>query len=178
MKFVLLWCVATCIAAGQAPVHIRAAGTAFKRAEAARAAHDWSTAEKQYLIAIDIEPTMMEAYRSLAELYIANNRPMDAGSILTRILQIEPSSSNDRLALGKILLDAGQPARALAQFGAALQISNDSDALYGFAQSARANGMNDRAMEAAATGIQEFPKDVRFKKLFDELRAILERSSK
>lgn len=178
MRFLLFWCVASSMASGQAPVHIKAAEAAFKRAEAARTAHDWSTAEKQYLIAIDIEPTMMKAYRSLVELYFANNRSMDAGSILTRILQIEPNSLKDRVALGKILLDAGQPARALAQFGAALQISNNSDALYGFAESARANGMNDRAMEAAATGVQEFPNEARFKKLLDELRAAPERSSK
>ena len=38
--------------------------------------------------------------------------------------------------------------------------------------------MNDRAVEAAATGTQEFPKDLRFKKLLDELRTILERNSK
>jgi tetratricopeptide (TPR) repeat protein len=178
MKLLLSWCIASCMAVGQPPVHIKAAEAAFKRAEAARATRDWSLAEKQYLVAIDIEPTMMEAYRGLVELYTANNRAMDAGAILTRILQIEPNSLKDRLSLGKILLDAGQPARALAQFGAAMQISNDSDVLYGFAQSAKANGMNDRAMEVAARGAQEFPKDLRFKKLLDELRTVRERGAR
>jgi tetratricopeptide (TPR) repeat protein len=178
MRLLLSWYIASCMAAGQGPVHIKTAEGAFKRAEAARAARDWSHAEKQYLMAIDIEPTMMEAYRGLVELYTANNRAMDAGAILTRILQIEPNSWKDRLLLGNILLNAGQPARALAQFDTAVQISNDRDALYGFAQAAKANGMNDRAMEVAARGVQEFPKDVRFKKLLDEVRTVLERGGK
>ena len=54
----------------------------------------------------------------------------------------------------------------------------DRDALYGFAQAAKANGMNDRAMEVAARGVQEFPKDVRFKKLLDEVRTVLEGGGK
>ncbi len=171
MNFLLTLCVASALAAGPPPVHIKAAEASLRRAKVGRSTRDWISAEKNYLLAIDIEPTFMEAYRGLLELYIAADRPTEAGATLTRILQIEPTSMKDRLLLGNLLLNAGQPMRALAQFGAAMQISNNSDALYGFAQSAEASGMRDRAMEAAVRGVEEFPKEMRFKKIREQLRA-------
>jgi len=178
MNLLLAFWASWSLAADQAPVHIKAAELAFRQAEAGCAARDWNSAEKQYLRAIDIEPTLMEAYRGLVELYMATNRPTEAGAMLTRILQIEPSSPKDRVLLGNLLLQAGQPMRALAQFGTAMQVSADGDSLYGFAQAAEASGMRDKAMETATRGAKEFPKDLRFKRILEQLAAAPGRDTK
>jgi tetratricopeptide (TPR) repeat protein len=124
------------------------------------------------LQAIDIEPTYTQAYTSLVDLYLATERPVEAGAILTRLLQIEPNSSRDRIRLGKLLLDQRQWARALAQFSLARRIDpRSADGLLGFAQAADHNGISDRALEAAQRGAREFPNDPRFAALAAEIRA-------
>ncbi len=164
--------LAILLAATQPAVHIRAAVAAFQAAEAARSSHDWKLAETSYLRAIDIEPTYMEAYRGLVELYRVTNRPTEAAAILTRILQIEPNSISDRLLLGRFLLDNRQSMRALAQFNAAVQCNtHNADALYWFIRAARESGMADRAFEAAQLGAKKFPKDARFPALIQQYQA-------
>jgi tetratricopeptide (TPR) repeat protein len=152
--------------------HIKAAAVALRDGQAAAKEQDWPRGENLLLRAIDIEPTFTEAYRSLIDLYLNSGRPLEAGAILTRLLQIEPQSVADRLRLGKLLLDQRQWARALAQFSTVLRIDpHSADGLFGFAQSADACGMTDRALESADRGTKDFPGDSRFPVLATTIRA-------
>ena len=92
----------------KATPHIQAAAARYRDAQAAATERDWPRAEKLLLTAIDIEPTFIEAYTSLVDLYVTADRPVEAGAILTRQLQIEPNSSRDRIRLGNLLLNQRQ----------------------------------------------------------------------
>jgi tetratricopeptide (TPR) repeat protein len=163
----------TCVMAAEKPEpHIKAAAAAVRDGQSAAKVQDWPRGEKLLLRAIDIEPTFTEAYRSLIELYLTSERPLEAGAILTRLVQIEPRSVDDRLRLGNLLLDQRQWARALAQFSIALKIDpHSADGLFGFARSADGHGMTDRALESADLGTKEFPGDPRFSMLAAAIRA-------
>jgi len=90
--------------------------------------------------------------------------------MLTRLLQIEPKSMNERLQLGRLLLDQQQWSRAFAQFAIAMKIdSRNTDAVYWFAYAADQNGMRQTALDALARGMRSFPGDDRFPKLAREL---------
>jgi tetratricopeptide (TPR) repeat protein len=172
MKLALVLMLTSIMAAGRPEPHIKAAAAALRDGQAAAKEQDWSRGEKLLLRAIDIEPTFTEAYRSLIDLYLTSGRPLEAGAILTRLIQIEPRSVEDRLRLGKLLLDQRQWARALAQFSIALKIDpHSADGLFGFARSADGNGMTDRALESADRGTKEFPGDPRFSMLAAAIRA-------
>jgi tetratricopeptide (TPR) repeat protein len=152
--------------------HIKAAAVALRDGQAAAKEQDWPRGENLFLRAIDIEPTFAEAYRSLIDMYLTSGRPLEAGATLTRLLQIEPRSVEDRLRLGKLLLDQRQWARALAQFSIVLKMDpHSADGLFGFAQSADGHGMTDRALESADRGTKEFPGDSRFSVLAAAIRA-------
>jgi tetratricopeptide (TPR) repeat protein len=162
----------TGVTAAETPPHIRAAADARRDGQAAAKEHDWPRGEKLFLRAIDIEPTFTEAYRSLIDLYLASGRPLDAGAILTRLVQIEPRSVEDRLLLGRVLLDVRQWARALAQFSLALKLDpHSAEGLFGLALAADGNGMTDRALESADRGTKNFPGDSRFPALAAAIRA-------
>jgi tetratricopeptide (TPR) repeat protein len=160
-------------AAGEKPEpHIQAAAAAYRDGQTASTERNWQRAEKLFLQAIDIEPTYTQVYSSLIDLYMSTERQVEAGAILSRLLQIEPNSLRDRIRLGNLLLDQRQWSRALAQFSLARRIDPGSaDGLLGFARAADHNGMPDRALEAAERGAKEFPKDPRFAALAAEIRA-------
>lgn len=168
-------CLLACIIASAAPKtapHIKNALAAYQKAQAAIQTHDWPTAEKECLRAIDIEPTFSEAYRLIIDLYLSTSRPAEAGLMLTRLLQFEPDSVSDRIRLGRLLLDQQQWARALAQFSLAMKKKpGDPEALYGFAYAADRNGMPEHALEAAARGAKDYPGDSRFGQLAGQIRA-------
>ena len=126
-------------------------------------ATDWTRAERSFLLALDIEPTYTEAYRSLIGLYAQTKRPLETGAMLTRLLPIDPTSVDDRLRLGWLLLEAQQWSRALAQFSMVIKLRPaNADGLYGFAYSALKNGMPERAAAALKRGMTLFPADTRF----------------
>jgi predicted Zn-dependent protease len=131
------------------------------------------------LRAIDIEPTYVEAFRGLIEVYRAAGRSTECAQMLTRLLQIEPNSAADRVALAALLMERREWMRALAQYTAAVRIDpRNADALYGFARAAEESGMADRAADAAALGRTRFPDDKRFARLVETLRRPREEGSK
>lgn len=67
-------------------------GIALKRAG------DMRRAETQLLRAIDLDPSMMQAYAELAVLYDEEHRPEDARKIIDRFLNWNPQSIQFRLA--------------------------------------------------------------------------------
>jgi tetratricopeptide (TPR) repeat protein len=152
--------------------HIRSAEQAFRSGKTAIAERNWHVAEKSFLKAIDIEPTYLDAYRSLVDVYMETNRPTEAGAILTRLLQIEPNSVDYRLRLGRLLISGQQWARALAQFSIARRLApQNPDALYGFALAASKNGMTAVAVDALKRGRAQFPDDRRIMTLLDQIDA-------
>jgi len=172
VTLILALLLATPPADEMASPHIKAAASAYRDAQAAGTERDLLRAEKLLLTAIDIEPTFIEAYTSLVDLYMTADRPVEAAAILTRLLQIEPNSSRDRIRLGNLLLNQRQWTRALAQFSLALRIDpRSADSLLGFAKAAGRNGMTDRSREAVEQGLKAFPKDPRFSALAAEIGA-------
>jgi Tfp pilus assembly protein PilF len=55
-------------------------------------------AEAQLSRAIDLDPSMMQAYAALAVLYDRQNRPNDARKTIERFLKWNPQSIQFRLA--------------------------------------------------------------------------------
>jgi len=169
MKLLAMLCALVSLWADSEP-HIKAASKAYDSGRAQAAAGNWVAAEKSFLHAIDIEPTWSECYQSLIHLYLSSSRPLEASMMLTRLLQIEPKLVNDRLQLGRLLLDQQQWSRAFAQFAIATKIdSGNADAVYWFAYAADRNGMRQTALDALARGRTSFPGDDRFAKLAREL---------
>ena len=151
--------------------HIKAAVEAFRAGHAAVGAQDWQRAEKSYLRAIDIEPTFVEAYRALEELYSRTSRPMDLGAVLARLLQIEPDALPERLRLARLLIENNEWNRALAQLSLAMKIDpHDAETLYWFGFAAIRADMADRASEVLARGAAEFPEDRRFGELLRQIK--------
>lgn len=151
--------------------HIHSAENAFRIGIRAAETGDTRKAEKSFLQAIDIEPTFVDAYRRLIDLYRQRGQSTEAGAMLTRLLQIEPNSAPDRIRLGQLLLERGEWSRALAQFSAAQRTAPESsDALYGFACAAEKYGMLARARDAAERGAARFKNDPRFAQLLERLK--------
>lgn len=173
MRILGAFLLACCAWAGTAKTesHIQAAGQALREGNEAMRAQDWQRAEQSYLRAIDIEPTFLEAYRALEELYSRTSRPMDLGAVLTRLLQIEPDSLPERLRLAQLLINSSEWNRALAQLSLALRMApHNADCLYWFGYAAMHTDMKDRAADALARGAAEFPADRRFAELLRQLK--------
>lgn len=173
MRMLWAFLLASCAWAGTPKVepHINAAEQAFRAGNAAMEAQDWQRAEKFYLRSIDIEPTFLDAYRALEELYSRTSRPMDLGAVLTRLLQIEPDSVADRLRLARLLIDNNEWNRALAQLSLAMKIDPyNAETLYWFGYAAMRAEMPDRAVEVLVRGAAEFPADKRFEELLRQIK--------
>ncbi len=143
--------------------HIRAAATAYQAGKAALLKKQPLAAAELLSKAIEIEPTFLEAYEELINARIAAGNSLEAASVMTRFLEIEPSANRYRLLLGQILLAQQQWNRALAQYSFVLRDAPfDADALWGFATAAKQLGLEERAAEALNTGRSHYPRDKRF----------------
>lgn len=152
--------------------HIKSAKQAFESGTRAMAGGNWAVAEKAFLKAIDIEPTYIHAYRSLVDVYAWTNRQTEAGAMLTRLLQIEPNSVEDRIRLGRLLIEGQEWSRALAQFSIARKLAPwNADALYGFALAASKSGMIAAAVDVLREGSSRFREDKRFSLLLEKLKS-------
>jgi tetratricopeptide (TPR) repeat protein len=163
-SLLVMMVIAGALTARPDAVHIKAAMAAYEDAQ--KAVHDrqFDQAIALFRKAIEIEPTFIEAYEGSVKLYVDTNRRLEAGSVITRLLEIEPSASRHRLLLGQILLDEKQWNKALAQFAFVLKTDPlNADALLGFAAAAGQAGMADRASDALERGRKQYPLDARFK---------------
>lgn len=144
--------------------HIRAAEAAYEAGKHAQLEKQWQPAAECFRKAIEIEPTFLEARKSLIAVYLDSGQRLDAAAAITQFLEIEPRALKYRVLLGQILLEQKQPERALAQFSLVLKReAYNADGLLGFAAAARQVGMKDRADAAIERGRQHYPGDDRFK---------------
>jgi tetratricopeptide (TPR) repeat protein len=144
--------------------HIKAALAAYDEGKAAEHDKQFQPAINSFRHAIEIEPTFLDAYERLIRVYLDSGQRVQAAAAITQFLEIQPDAVQYRILLGNILLEQKQAERALAQFS--LVIKKDpfnADGLLGFAESARQNGMDDRAAQAMKVGRQHYPLDERFR---------------
>ena len=147
------------------PPHIHAATKAFQDGSAARTNKQFDSAISFFQKVIEIEPTFIEARKSLIQVNLAADHRLEAAKALTQLLEIEPDDFSDHILLGQLLLEQRQPERALAQFSTALSYDhNNADGLLGFATAAAKLGMEDRAKDALDRGRKLYPSDQRFLK--------------
>jgi tetratricopeptide (TPR) repeat protein len=112
--------------------------------------------------AIDTEPTYAEAFRALSRSYVAQQRKEEAAATLARLLQFE-DEPRDRDQLGELLLDLGQPGRALAEFSLSRRREpEDTDAVWGMIRALRALQLTEKATALRQRAHEEHPTDVRF----------------
>ena len=144
--------------------HIKAAATAYRQGKAALLRNQPAAAADLLKTAIDIEPTFLDAYKSLIDARLASGDRIEAAAVITRLLEIEPEASHYRLLLAQILLTDKQWDRSLAQFSFVLRDDPfNADALLGFAAAAKSVGMDSRASDALAKGRDRYPLDKRFR---------------
>lgn len=161
--FLLLLFAAGAVRAQASAPHIKVALSAYELGNAAIRDHHLSAAIESFRRAIEIEPTFMEARRSLIEALLSSGNQLEAAAAITRFLEIEPGANHYRLVLGRILLQQKQPNRALAQFSILLESEPDNaDGLLGFAAAAKHTGMQSQALDALKRGAGRYPADRRF----------------
>jgi tetratricopeptide (TPR) repeat protein len=144
--------------------HITAAANAYESGKEALQEKQTEKAVTLFRQAIDIEPTFMEAFQSLAGVYLDSGRPLEAAAVLTQLLEFEPDAVKSRLILAEVLSKERQPRRALAQFSLVLQHDPfNPEALLGLASAAQQIGLADRASEVLERGRKRYPSDARFR---------------
>jgi tetratricopeptide (TPR) repeat protein len=162
---VLLLSLSNLLPAFSEQPHIQSALTAWKTAQIAFESKQYSKAIEEFRIAIEIEPTYLQAFEGLIQACRAAGLSSQTADAITKLLEITPDRSAYRLLLAQILLEQGQTKRALAQFSFVLKSEPfKADALLGFADAAQKLGMTDRANDALQRGRNNYPSDTRFKR--------------
>lgn len=141
-------------------LHLQAAVMAFRRGRADAAAGHFDQAVVEFRKAIDIEPTYLDAYRSLVRVYLEQQRWNEAGSAMTRLLQISPGATDIRLDLASMLEQQQQWMAALGQYNLVLHARpRDRDILYHFAVCAAHANLTEQALAAVQRGLTLDPAD-------------------
>ena len=83
---------------------------------------DWAEAEKEYRLAIELDPNAARAYEGYASLMSVMRRHDEAIALARRAQQVDPRDANPRYTLGRMFLDASRYEEAEQQFVAALDI--------------------------------------------------------
>ncbi len=165
-SFLVLVTVASLCAAEDVKPHIKAALACYEAGKAAAHSKQIPQAVDSFRCAIEIEPTFLDAYEHLINVYLDAGQRVDAAACITQFLEIQPAAIKYRITLGTILLEQKQAERAFAQFALVLQKDPyNADGLFGFATAARLAGREDRAAAAVALGRKHYPLDERFKSL-------------
>jgi tetratricopeptide (TPR) repeat protein len=160
----LIFAIGISVLGEASTIHIKAAVAAYAAASAALDRKEFEAAIKQFRQAIEIEPTFTRAHEALVRAYLNTGNRLEAGAVITQLLEIEPDLNNYRLLLAQILMEQKQVERALAQFSIVLKSDPaNADALWGFASAAKQMGMEDRASDALDQGRKRYPQDLRFR---------------
>lgn len=152
-------------------LHLQAAAMAFRRGRADAAAGRLGQAVIEFRKAIDIEPTYLDAYRSLVQVYLKQQRWNDAGTAMTRLLQISPGATDIRLKLARMLETQQHWMAALGQYNLALQARpQDRDILYHFAVCAAHAHLTEQALAAVQRGLTLDPADRKLQQMKRQLQ--------
>ncbi len=144
--------------------HIKAAEAAYEAGKTAQMNKQFQQAAECFHKAIEIEPTLLNAYEGLIAVYLDSGQRLEAAGVITQFLEMQPDVVSYRLLLGQILLEQKEAQKALAQFSLVLRKDpTNADGLLGFARAAKQLGMEDRAKEAIDRGRKQYPSDERFK---------------
>lgn len=96
-------------------------------------AKNYEEAERHLRTAVQIDPAYMPAYRHLAEVLFAREKPEEALALLNKAVALEPRAAVSYYNRGIVLRAVGKRTEALADMEKALKIGLDTD------QSKRAN---------------------------------------
>lgn len=99
-----------------------AARSCFAQAREAESRSDWKTAETEYLKAIELSPTWVEAIANLGTVYNRLGRTDDAISMFVRAAQIDPNVFGVQLNLGITYFKLGRYSDAEAPLRKAVSL--------------------------------------------------------
>jgi tetratricopeptide (TPR) repeat protein len=87
--------------------------------------NETSAAFDHYTRAVQLDPTLAEAYNGLGTVLARQGNLRDAAAYFTQALQLDPRLANAHYNLGNISLQTGQTTEAINQYEQALQIEPD-----------------------------------------------------
>jgi tetratricopeptide (TPR) repeat protein len=90
-------------------------------------AKNYDEAEQHLRTAIELAPKFMPAYRHLAELLFAREKPEEALKLLDKAVELEPRAAVTYYNRGIVLRSLGRKEDALADFAKAVKIGVDLD---------------------------------------------------
>lgn len=153
-------------------LHLNAAVAAFRQGQTAATSGRRGEAEADFRLAMEIEPTYLDAYHALIDLYFAERRPDQAGAAMTRLLQIDPRDTAVREQLARLLEEQKQWMTALAQYSLLLNTRpQDREILYHFALCAGQAHLTEQVRAAVRRGLALDPADRRFRQLKEQFGA-------
>ncbi len=92
---------------------------------------DWAEAEKEYQLAIELDPNSSDAHVGYASLMSLRGRHDEAIALRKRAQQLDPLNPITRYRAGRQLLEARQYEQAIEQFRAALDLNPNSQPAHG-----------------------------------------------
>ena len=120
------------------------------RGDVQRAFHwDWVEAEREYKLAIELDPHSARAYEGYASLMSVMQRHDEAIALARRAQQVDPRSATPRYTLGRMYVNARRYEEAEQQLLAALDIAPNHQSAYGvIALMHEATGQYEKASSA------------------------------
>jgi len=113
----------------------------------------WGEAEKYYRHAIDLNPNLAEPYARLGMLYNAWGRFDDGSVVLSKAIELDPTSLNNAIYMGMNLTFSRQYDRAEEHFKHILEFAPNTERAHWFLE--RIYEMTGRYEEAAEQGLKE-----------------------
>jgi tetratricopeptide (TPR) repeat protein len=141
----------------------------LSQAQAAAGEGHHEEAEKLYIEVLKLDPKHVEAYRGLAEVYIAQKLPDQAAETLEFLLRIGAGDDRTLGRLGDIEASRGNLARAEARYLESIGTSKDATAHRGeLGRVYLAMGEPQKAFEQFRTALQEEPYNPKYLDYFLE----------
>jgi tetratricopeptide (TPR) repeat protein len=114
--------------------------------------------------AISVQPNEESNYLDLEKILVADNRLAAALAVAKRTTDALPNSSRAFVLRGSVEMQTSQFNNAVTSYHRALKLgSTGGDAALGLADAEFAAGMTNESHADFETGIQQFPKDARFR---------------
>ena len=92
---------------------------------------DWAEAEKEYRLAIELDPNSSDAHAGYASLMSVMRHHDEAIALSKRAEQLDPLNPITRYGAGRQLMDARRYEQAIEQFRAALDVNPNSQPVHG-----------------------------------------------
>jgi Flp pilus assembly protein TadD len=143
-----------------AELHPKEAGPHIELAQLLERQHDLAAAEKEFLAALTLEPSNIEAATGVANIYLQSKRLPEAETALRKLVALCPKDAAAHLQLARVLAELKKTDEASAEFAAAQQLTpNDPEILKESAKQQLAAKKYAEAETSLRTLIQQKPND-------------------